>query len=346
MDRFAGRRKFLKASALTGLSLGIHSVFSQTQFSQFPLIKGKRVGIIGLDTSHSTAFTKALNQENAPAAFLGYRIVAAYPFGSRDIKSSAERIPGYTEEVKKLGVEIVNSIDELIQKTDVVLLETNDGRLHLEQVIPVLKAGKKVFIDKPMAASLSDTIAIFRASDLYRVPLFSASSLRFASGMKSVSKEGKIGKILGADAYSPMRFEPTHPDLFWYGIHGVETLFTLMGKGCETVIRNGSGYSELVTGIWKDQRVGTFRGLINGRQDYGATVFGEKGIEQVGKYEGYDALLSEIVQFFETGKAPVDRDETIEIFAFMEAADESKRKNGAPVSVSEILKKAMASIKQ
>ena len=98
---------------------------------------------------------------DAPLEFGGYKIVAAYPQGSLDIESSTSRIPGYIEEVKKRGVEIVDSIQELLEKVDVVLLETNDGRRHLEQAIPVLKAGKTMFIDKPITASLENSIAIF-----------------------------------------------------------------------------------------------------------------------------------------------------------------------------------------
>ena len=97
------------------------------------------------------------------------------------------RESGYIEEVKKYGVEIVNSIDELLTKVDFVLLETNDGRLHLEQAIPVLKAGKRMFIDKPIP-SLTDAIAIFGAAKNYNVPIFSSSSLRYIEEQKKYRK--------------------------------------------------------------------------------------------------------------------------------------------------------------
>ncbi len=222
--------------------------------------------------------------------FNGYKIVAAYPKGSNDIKSSVERIPGYTEDVKKLGVEIVNSIEELLEKVDFVLLETNDGRLHLEQALPVMKAGKRMFIDKPVAASLEDAIAIYEAANHYNVPVFSSSSLRYITGAKEIA-EGSIGKVLGADTFSPATLEKTHPDLFWYGVHGVETLFTVMGTGCKTVTRTFTENFDKVVGTWNDDRIGTFRGIRSGKSDYGGTVFGEKGISVLGKYSGYNPLL-------------------------------------------------------
>jgi predicted dehydrogenase len=332
-----GRRDFIKTAAVGSAAIGIGvKPFLE---SENKIQQTGRIGIIGLDTSHSTAFTKALNDPAAGAGFEGFKVVTAYPKGSNDIKSSIDRIPGYTEDVKKLGVEIVSSIEELLKKVDFVLLETNDGRLHLEQAIPVMKAGKRLFIDKPIAASLTDALAIFRAAEYYKVPVFSSSSLRYIAGAKEIA-EGSIGKVLGADTYSPATLEKTHPDLFWYGVHGVETLFTVMGTGCKVVTRTSSENFDKVVGTWNDGRIGTFRGIRSGRSDYGGTVFGEKGITVLGKYAGYNPLLEKIIGFFQTGIPPVPSEETIGIFTFMAAADESKMKGGIPVEMNKVLEKA------
>ncbi len=296
---------------------------------------GKRIGIIGLDTSHSVAFTKSLNADSPNPVYDGFKVVAAYPHGSKDIVSSTERIPGYTEQVQKLGVEIVGSIQDLLNKVDFVMLETNDGRLHLEQAIEIFKAGKTTFIDKPVAASLKDAKSIFNEAKKYKVPVFSSSSLRYATGMQEI-KQGKIGAVSGADTYSPMKFEKTHPDLFWYGIHGVEMLFTVMGPGCVSVQRTISEEQEVCTGIWDDGRIGTFRGIKSGKQDYGGIAYGKSGILHLGPYNGYDPLLIKIIEFFKSGIPPVDERETLAIMAFMEAADVSKNKKGARVTLAQI----------
>lgn len=298
-----------------------------------------RVGIIGLDTSHATAFTRLLNDPSDKDYVPGCRVVAAYPKGSPDIESSTKRVPEYTEEVKKHGVAIVNSIDELLKQVDAVLLETNDGRPHLEQALPVFKAGKPVFIDKPVAGSLKDAVAIYKAAAESKTPVFSSSSLRFAKGAQEI-RSGAAGDVLGCDAYSPCPMEKTHPDLFWYGIHGVETLFTVMGPGCETVTRVTSPEMDMVVGRWKDGRIGTFRGIRKGKSDYGGTAFGSKEIKQVGPFGGYRVLLVEIVKFFQTKTPPVSAEETLQIYAFMEAADESKRQAGVPVNVENLLRAA------
>lgn len=304
-----------------------------------------RCGIIGLDTSHATAFTKLLNAADNPADLAGCRVVAAYPKGSPDIESSVSRVPGYTEEVKKQGVEIVDSIEALLERVDVVLLETNDGRPHLEQVLPVLRAKKRVFIDKPVAGSLADAVAIYELSKKYGTPLFSSSSLRYVSSAQA-ARRGEQGQVLGALTYSPSPLEATHPDLYWYGIHGVETLFTVMGPGCESIVRTHSEGTDVVTGAWSGGRVGTFRGIRQGKSGYGGVVFTEKEIVTLGSYEGYRPLLVEIVKFFRGGDTPIDPRETLELYAFMEAADVSKREGGRVVKLSEVFATAEAAARE
>jgi predicted dehydrogenase len=134
--------------------------------------KPLRAGIIGLDTSHVVAFTKILNSPNAKGDLADVRIVAAHPGGSADIPDSRNRVEGYTKTLREqYGVEIVDSIDALLKKVDVVFLESLDGRPHLEQVKPVFAARKPVFIDKPVAGSLADAIQIFELARKYDVPI-------------------------------------------------------------------------------------------------------------------------------------------------------------------------------
>lgn len=293
-----------------------------------------KIGIIGLDTSHSPAFAKYFNQTDTSGKF---RVVTAYPHGSKDIASSVSRIPKYSEEVKQYEVQIVNSVRELLDAVDVVLLETNDGRLHREQAFQVIKARKPLFVDKPVAASMEDVLAIYSEAKKMSVPIFSSSSLRYMKTVQSVRNEDAIGKVIGADAFSPATIEPTHPDLFWYGIHGVEILYTVMGTGCESVTRFKKDNMDVVVGSWKDGRIGTFRGTREGKHDYGGTAYGSKGNLVLGPFDGYDALSEKIAEFFKTKKSPVDDAETIEIYAFMEAAHQSTKRGGTSVRLAEVV---------
>ena len=305
-------------------------------------VTGKRIGIIGLDTSHVLAFTRSFNARAASAEdFKGFRVVAAYPQGSKDIESSASRVPGYLQHMREMNVAIVDSISALLQKVDFVLLESNDGRVHLEQAMPVIEAKKPLFIDKPIAGSLADVIAIFEAAKAKNVPVFSASSLRWIPRALEL-RNGDQGAVEGAEAFSWSSLEPTHPDLYWYGIHGVEILYTVLGTGCRSVSRFQTEDTEFCVGEWEGGRIGTFRGLRSSEHSYGGTVFAEKKIEYLPMVSGYDPLVKAIALFFETGRSPVPQDETIEIYAFMSAADKSKAEGGRPVQIAVVIAEAKA----
>ncbi|MEX0770504.1 MAG: Gfo/Idh/MocA family oxidoreductase [Balneolaceae bacterium] len=334
MKKPVSRKKFVQTISMAGVGMSMAGsrLWTPPGDQEDPV----PVGIIGLDTSHSIAFTNMINNQEKPE-ITGFKVVAAYPYGSRTIESSYSRIPKYKEEVKKSGVEIVDSIDELLDRVEVVLLETNDGHPRLEQALQVMETGKRMFIDKPVAASLEDTVAIIEASKQNNSPIFSSSGLRYLSNAQAVRHDHAIGKVLGADVYSPAVIEETHPDLFWYGIHGVETLFTVMGTGCTYVTRIHKKGTDIVVGTWEDERLGTFRGIREGSSGYGGTAYGSEDILDLGSFEGYDPLVGAILEFFRTGVSPVPLEETLEIYAFMEAADESKRRGGRPVALEEVL---------
>ena len=298
-----------------------------------------RLGIIGTDTSHVTAFTRMLNDKSDPNHVPGARVVAAFKGGSPDVEDSRTRIDRFAAELEdKWGVAFVDSIDALVERVDAVLLLSVDGRPHLSQVRPVFKAKKRVFIDKPVAASYGDAREIVRLSRESGVPFFSSSSLRFLTDVQAIKTSAKHGGITGAFTFGPENFEPHHPDLFWYGIHAVEMLYALLGPGCEKVTRVKTDSGDTVVGTWKDGRIGTMRGLIQGKHDYGAIVFGMKAVlaTPVPMSSDYRNLVVEIVKFFQTGVPPIPPDETLEMMAFMEAADLSKARGGAPVALAEV----------
>jgi len=218
-----------------------------------------------------------------------------------------------------------------------VMILAIDGRPHLEQAKPVFAAGKPLYIDKPMAGSLADAIRIFRLAEEHNASCFTSSSLRFAAATLGMKTNPQIGEIRGCDQYSPCSLEPHHPDFFWYGIHGVEPLFTVMGTGCQTVTRIHTEGQDMAVGVWEGGRIGSTRGIRDSRRGYGSTVFGTKAILPAGGFDGYEPLIVEIVKFFKTGKPPVAEAETLEIIAFMEAADESKRRGGKEVTIAETL---------
>lgn len=297
-----------------------------------------RVGIVGCDTSHVIAFTKLISAPDATGPRSDVEVVAAFPGGSADIPSSADRVGPFTEELRGMGIEIVDSIPALVEKCDAFLLESMDGRPHLSQ-FKQIAVGKPVFIDKPAGANLADVIAIFRVAEETKTPCFSSSALRYSAEVTKLANDPKVGKVNGCSVASPFDLEPHHIDLAWYGVHGVESVYALMGTGCAAVSRVDSPKASVVTGRWSDGRLADWRGLKGGH-DYAFTVFGDKGIGFERGFSGYGPLVEEICTFLTTGKPPVPAAETIEMFAFMEAADESLRRDGALVTTEEVMASA------
>lgn len=292
------------------------------------------IGIIGLDTSHCIAFTKYINgQDN------GFKVVAAYTTFSKDIASSYDRVDGFTQQMKESGIQIVETIEQLLELVDCILLETVDGRLHLKQAEQVFKSGKPIFIDKPVAASLKEVVMIYEAAKKFKVNTFSTSGTRYMSQAQAV-RNGSIGEVFGANTFSPISYEPSHSDLFWYGIHGVELLFTVMGQGCTRVRRVRTSKYDYAIGEWEDGKIGTFCGIAQGEKGYGGQAFGTTKLTDLGQWEGYEAMIDVVLQYFRTKEASVDPSETLEIYAFMEAAKVSSERNEEWVTLKSVLGEA------
>lgn len=299
-----------------------------------------RLGMIGLDTSHVTAYLNIFNDPKFRDHVPGAKIVAGFKGGSPDVESSRSRVDGFTKTaVEKFGVKMYDRIEELAQNVDAILILSVDGRPHLDQFRRTLAAKKPVFIDKPLAGSLKDAVEMARLSREHKVPVFSSSSLRYTPDSPMLQID-KVGEVKSAISFGPAELEPHHPDMFWYGIHAVEALYTVMGSGCEQVVRTHTKDTDVITGVWSGGRVGTMQGNRGGRAGYGVTVIGTKGVARGGEKHSYKPLAEAFLKFFRTGEAPVSLDTTVEILAFMEAADESKRRGGAPVKIADVMKAA------
>ena len=253
-------------------------------------------------------------------------------------KIMPERIPGYIAEMKKLEIPLVDKPEDMIGKVDGIMIKSQEGGAHLERARPFLEAGLPCFIDKPFTCSVADARKIADLAGKKKTPVFSSSSLHYTAELVEFMKDDKHGKLVGALTYgSAPLFEKDaglNPGLYHYGIHAVEMLYTLMGPGCEHLTCTHSSGVDVVTGQWKDGRVGTVRG-IRPKADYGFVAFAEKGVYPVAAKSkfGYRDLLKEVVAFFTTKKAPVPIAVTVEIMAFIEAANRSGINHGVGAKV-------------
>ncbi|MDR1011311.1 MAG: Gfo/Idh/MocA family oxidoreductase [Opitutaceae bacterium] len=300
-----------------------------------------RIGIIGADTSHAPAFAKLINDPAAQGHVGGGRVTTVFKAFSPDMPLSAGRVDGFMRQLLAMpGVTAADSIEQLAQNVDAIMILSADGRAHPGLARRVIPFRKPIFIDKPLATTYRDAREIFRFAEQHGTPVFSTSSLRYALAQPALEKAAKtkMGALKGVFVWGPATVEPNHPDLFWYGIHSVESLYAVMGAGCVSVQRTHTPDADIITGIWPGERVGTIRAMRDTKSYYGLTLFGANAAHTEGSASGYAPLAKEIITFFQTGKSPVASAETLEIMAFMEAAELGKTRNGASVPLAEIIK--------
>jgi len=293
-----------------------------------------KIGMIGLDTSHCIAFTRLLGDSEQAYHVPGGGVVAAFPGGSSQFSLSRDRVEGFTNQLATdFGVAIVGDIGELVATVDAVLLESVDGRQHLEQ-FKAAAVGKPVFVDKPLATTLADARAIARIAAETGTPLMSCSSVRYAAGIADLLEPGE--RVESCEAFGRAALLDDYPGLFWYGVHSAEVLFSLMGAGCQTARCISYPDTDLVIGEWNDGRLGVMRGTRLTRGDFGCVVHSESatkvGIAQP-EPPYYQLMLKHVMRFFETGESPIDIQETLEITAFLEAAEGSRESGGGPVTL-------------
>lgn len=326
-----------------------------------------RVGILGLDNYQGLAYAELFNSPKADGELAGVKVVAALPTGSADYPESQALIDRWKQTFARFGnpaekgifkdyqpVEMVDSVEALLSKCDAVVIGSLDGRLHVKEAEPVLRAGKRLYVIRPLAASLEDAAAIFKLAEQYQTPMFSTSQHRYSPGFSGMREHPEVGRVLGCDVYGGYEVKGPKADDFIRPLHSLETLYAIMGPGVETVACTSTPTAESLTLRWQDGRVGTYRGIKQGAVKYSATVFGDKGVSTAGiyghgvpvrgvvptkdKYMGYEGISRQIGLFFKGGPPPVSPAETLEIFAVMEAAERSKAQGGAAILTADVLK--------
>ena len=293
--------------------------------------------MIGLDTSHVSAFVKLLNDPTNEFHVPGVRVVKAFPGGSTKFASSINRVEGFTKELSEKGIEIVDSI-EALAGLDAYFLESVDGDQHLEQFKILANFGKPVYIDKPLACNYSDAKAIVELAKEKNIPLMSCSSLRYALGICDLKKEEDT-EVFACQAFGPMNLLDDYRDYFWYGIHTTEIVFAMLGKGCESVQVIPTHHADLLFGRWADGRIGSILGNRNNVWEFGCSITTNTHQRQAvasGAIPYYAQLLKEVVPFFQTGKSPLDIEESLNIIAFLEAASRSRAAGGTLVKIADL----------
>lgn len=288
-----------------------------------------KIGLVGLDTSHVTAFASLLNDPGNRDHVPGGKVVAAWPGGSPDFELSRSRVEGFTKTLReKYAVEMKDSPEAVAEAVDLVFITSVDGRVHREQFERAVKFKRPTFIDKPLAVSVGDAEAIVRVANMEKVPVMSCSSLRYDDDL-TAALGGKREDVLGCDTFGPLSEVPTQPGLFFYGVHAVDMLVAVMGHGCQQVAATHTEAGDVLSLAWPGGRVGSVRLMKQGHGKYGCTLHRKAGPQFVDagatRRPAYASMLEAILRSLPHGRSDVPADEMLDTVRILEAGNAARQ---------------------
>ncbi|ACB76200.1 Gfo/Idh/MocA family oxidoreductase [Opitutus terrae] len=279
-----------------------------------------RIGIVGLDSSHAVSLVRRCNVRDADSPV---RVIAGWPGGSSDAPLSAERVIGFTDEVRdRCGVEILESPEAVATAVDAVAILSMDGRNHAQLFARVASFRRPVFVNKPLATSRHDAERIAETARKHGVRWFSASALRLAAVSAPPARRVTV--------QCPLWFEPANVGWFWYGIHGIELAAAVCGRGISAVRLETFPDRELLHLEWRDGHTGTVVGLLN-RDAAFTYACDDATAVPVGAHA--DRLEQAMLDFFAGADAPVTTADTLEVIACVAAANASRASDGRRISL-------------
>lgn len=306
-----------------------------------------RIGIIGIDSSHTPVFSNRINTLNKEGK-TRCKVTAFWDPGTHEWQhpdgpaQSAKDVAKWREDTIKEGAKQVNTIDELLGQVDGVMVLNINGHRHLELAVPSLAKGLPTYVDKPLTCSTDQAKALLNISRQYKARCYSASSLRFVTEIPKLDKE-KLGDIVAIDAYGNGELLDMMPGLWHYGCHTIEmvdAIFKWSGQGAGVKRISAVEFPDRHLADWEyhDGRYVRMRMERKGSWSFGATVHGTKGVQQfvVDFAPVYTRLVEGMVKFFEGGAAPVELRDIVENVAVMQAGNESIKRDGEWISVEAI----------
>jgi predicted dehydrogenase len=281
-----------------------------------------KVALIGLDTSHTIEFARRMAAPDCPA---DQRVGGLQPVSCLRFPTPFQGEGGLDDRQKVLegwGIRVTTSLDEAVEGCDALMIEINDPARHLEYFTACASLGKMIFLDKPLADTIANGRRIFELAKARGVRVFSTSSLRLAPALGAACSQ--MPRPLFTHAYGPFGQAPAGSSLVWYGVHTFEMLERAMGPGAQSVLAkaDGAGVTALVQ--YPENRRGVVE-LADGAWVYGGCLRDrQRAVPFVSDPSRiYSDLLEQVAQFFRTGVAPVEPEDTLEVMAMLDAAQRS-----------------------
>ncbi len=306
-----------------------------------------KIGAIGIDSSHLPEFTRRIKEMNG-AGTTKCRVTHFFDPGNHEWQhpdgpeQSARDVAAWRTKAAELGAQQTDSLDQMLDQVDGVMVLNINGHRHLELATPSLNRGMPTYIDKPMTCSLTEAKQILDLARSSGARAYSASSLRFAPEIQAIDFD-KTGPIVAIDAFGNGELLDMMPHLWHYGCHSIEMVDAIFrrsgqGAGVARVSAIATPDRHLLDMEYRDGRYARLRMDRKAAWAFGATVHGEKGVAQftVDFAPVYTRLVEGMTAFFEGGAPPADLRDIVENVAVMEAGNQSIDQDGAWIEVPEI----------
>lgn len=201
-----------------------------------------------------------------------------------------------------LGITQCKSIDELVEKSDaLVVLSPDNCEMHEALCQVPLRSGKRTYIDKTFAPDGEIARRIFALAEQHNTPCWSTSALRFADEYQGITDAKFV------TTWGPNGFET-------YSIHQLEPIFMMMGATPRRVMATtGEGYTTH-TFEMTDGRGASVTNLTGGSPFASNIVCKDGSVKTVMvNSDFFMNFIKALVAFFETGVAPVAHETTCNI---------------------------------
>lgn len=282
----------------------------------------KKIGYIDyyLDEFHAHKACSTLQEYNR-ANGTDYQVVAAYAeIDKPNGMSSAEFC-------EKYGLKFYSTIQELCEAVDYIMIFSPDNSEKKEGYAMQALAccgGKPIFMDKTFTDTYASALRIYEAAEKANTPLFSASSLRYASEFTPYLSSSKSVLAFGSGV--------TMED---YAVHYLEIAITCMGMGIDTVQWEERGQQEWVHLTYHDGRKATLVISMGEWLPFYVFLADKDGITASLPIDSpiFDLQLKDVISFFETGAPAFDRMETLELMKARDAIFASKQGKGVCVKL-------------
>ncbi len=282
-----------------------------------------RIGIVDPDTSHPDGFIPILNGSGKACV-----VAVQNDYAVKDAEETMEFIKQHNIQY------LCKTVEDMLDKVDVGFIQGANWDTHLPKAYPFLKAGKPVFIDKPIAGSLRDCLELEEWERKGAV-ILGSSSLRYCYEVEKflsepVKDRGEIRSVHGI----------VGTDEFSYGVHIVEMIQGLIGTGAEAVRHLGknSGGGELFQIIYQNGILVTYQVGGEAWYPFVLTVTTSKKVTCIQPDTGklYKALLEKVLNALEGKGGIVPVTELTEAIKVCLAGRISRQENGLTIHLSEI----------